>query len=247
MLTFEGARGHFPGYARHNAQDASGEWIHASSWVVPLFDYIDQKPLLRLWGDGGIPDADLLDPTLDPMNGTPYLPILACPSDAPASTDTPHLSYIVNCGTLDDPSPAAGESPDSPRNGVFHNHLDGVSRVVRIGLGYLTSHDGSSTTLILSENVIPDDGDNIKWTEYSETEVGFLWLPDGSGGLLEEMEINYDIDNHHPRPASRHGSMVITSFGDGHQQNLNAGISRIVLAKLMTAAGDEVVNEDELQ
>jgi hypothetical protein len=72
----------------------------------------------------------------------PLLPILQCPSD-PAVGNNAALSYVVNRG----------------RNGVDNNPAVGVcfnqwAGGVPVSLDYISAHDGSTTTLLLSESLI---------------------------------------------------------------------------------------------
>jgi prepilin-type processing-associated H-X9-DG protein len=183
------------------------------------------------------------------------------------------LAYIVNCGQRDDAdeSEEGASTPYAPGDGVFHNHIisSNNSRARKVGLDYITSHDGPTTTLMLSETVIPPNLDYaVQWvydygSTYSagndpasedpspivpEQRYGFIWDLNNTN-----YRINYDIDHEqpsapsfYPRPASRHGGGVVVSFADGHQQFLNETIDYALQIRLMTPAGDEVVDEGQL-
>lgn len=92
-----------------------------------------------------------------------YSPNLVCPSDDGAGKNQPWLSYVVNAGVPDkEPFNADPDSWDTPSSGVIHNLIitirGGAVSKCRIGPDYVTKHDGTSTTVLLTENI-----DAFKW------------------------------------------------------------------------------------
>ena len=218
MISYDSKRGHLPGYL---VELADGDL----SWVGALFPDLGMTPLYEAWTDGNSGN-----------NKTPYLELLTCPSDPPdtVSANNPHLAYIVNAGQ---------PNQNNPKDGVFHNHSSGVARKdrTRVGLGYIAANDGATTTLLLSETVIPSSRNSLKWywgnmqsnPQNAEKKLGFLW----QSGFPATMGINYEIKNEHPRPASRHGGGVMATFADGHSTFVREDIDRALLKRLMTPAG----------
>jgi prepilin-type processing-associated H-X9-DG protein len=178
------------------------------------------------------------------------LKLLVCPSDPPAQegAGTSPLAYVVNAG-LPDPFSSTGSSTmntsrdarlgwDKPFNGVFHYELnirqDQVPTAVqpkptRTSLGYLSTHDGSPTTLMLSERA----GQERSWAENPEpntspeTVWGFTWVPAESASELDAKQVTDQVFSRHPGGA-------VASFCDGHQYFLADDIHYKVYQHLMT-------------
>ncbi len=278
LLNFEGRGQGFPGYARTllttNGDAADGTRVLNVSWLVLVLPHMDRMDLWNKWND----------PNLDASESRyllhSYLPILMCPSNPPEATpratgdndpgNTP-IGYVVNCGIQDGTSitrPNSTLCQDGPATGVFFDQqgLDqaGASRTNqadrRIGLDYISQHDGSSNTLLLAESLqgtlyVPmDANDPHKRRLVREADVGMIWdgAPNAAApsvaSLAPGAEPEYPRDpfgtdtNYvlHARPASRHGGLVIVSFAGGHQQQLRTDIDYQVFRHLMTPNGDVV-------
>lgn len=151
------------------------------SWVVPLLPYLERTDLYLAWRDGTFLVANPLGPSpnanIDPTTQG-YLGILVCPSNPPAQTVPPPCAYVVNAGQMDTEAAFAGgmggmqimpTTADYRQNGVFFDcfpdsmqsmMLDipmaqacNMGPQVTMTMDYLTSHDGSSMTLMMSENL----------------------------------------------------------------------------------------------
>ena len=224
---YEGAQGELPGY-----RDTVGNNV-ATSWLVPLFPYLERADLYRRWREGNPQSV--------------YLKIVTCPSNPPETTSpgsTP-LGYVVNCGQQDnnnvEPNPANGT--DVRANGMFFYHYrdgNGQRQGTRTSFDYVSQRDGTATTLLLSENVQAST-----WTEVGqncETLVGFRWvfrsITAGTGYRIND-SVNVTQNPSSPnvafaRPSSFHSGGVIASFCDGHQYFLREDISYSVYQHLMT-------------
>ena len=233
---FEGAQGELPGY-----RDTVGDNV-VTTWLVPLFPYLERADLYRRWRDGNTQPV--------------YMKIVTCPSNPPETTSpgsTP-LGYVVNCGMLDDETDSNGmpmehtpaNSTDVRANGMFFYHYrdsNGQRLGTRTSFDYVSQRDGTSTTLLLSENV-----QAYTWTAANthatncETLVGFRWVTGtpatGSGYKIND-GVNVTQDPSSPnvalaRPSSFHSGGVIASFCDGHQYFLREDIDYGVYQHLMT-------------
>lgn len=167
-----------------------------ASWQFMLLPYLERNDLYQAHAvSGNSPQQYGLKPNA-------FLPIMICTSDAFAETMTStndRSSYVANCGQIDvDRNTAADESrpADSPFNGLFHDHYEfdldyntptrlddggGRFRKVRVTGSVISANDGTSTTLMLSENV---NSGSWNATEYdpgsdlmAEAEIGFVWWP----------------------------------------------------------------------
>ncbi|HQU42137.1 MAG: hypothetical protein B7Z73_01040 [Planctomycetia bacterium 21-64-5] len=151
------------------------------SWVVPLLPFVERTDLYALWRNGSFLTANPMgsspNPSIDPtIQG--YLTLLVCPSNPATQTIPPPCAYVVNAGQKDTEAMFAGGmggmqtmavSADYAANGVFFDcfqdsmqsmMLDipmaqtcNMGPQVDMTMDYLTVHDGTSLTLMLSENL----------------------------------------------------------------------------------------------
>lgn len=175
------------------------------SWMVPLLPNIERADLYRNWRQGlffpsGTGWNALSDPSLKG-----YVAALICPSNPPSIQNPPPCAYIANCGQADVTSTAG--IPSDPRdNGVFFNrfadgnaltapnHTSGAP-IVTMTQDFISSNDGTSNTLALSENSDQfndqgNAGSYVTWTNGTpalpsnnailgpaEYYNGFVWWP----------------------------------------------------------------------
>ena len=177
LLQYESAKGKFPGFADLIVQDTSaaaapgGPALDGSpdingSWVISILPHIERNDLWNIWHDAnptvGNPPTRVIRPRVD-------LGVTMCPSFSPEfeGANTTNLHYVVNCGWPDLSSVDAalwstlsGGAAD-PRSGViredgvFHDHQSFIPAANRttVSLDYVSNNDGSSTTLLLGENI----------------------------------------------------------------------------------------------
>lgn len=267
MLSYEGSRGSFPGVVNDLKLEVTTSQLASRrvSWVVPILPNLERTDLYRFWMDGTkVPDATT---GVDPR--AVYLGFLTCPSDPTDTSNnaSPPLAYAVNSGTELAPRPVDPGQRDSAlryessEKGVFHDQSDFATLAYspnreqpRVSLDYLSNRDGSSTTLMLSENVIGDPAQRtwvkvsdlapgrFGWDEYF---LGIRWYTARNSDPLTPPALNeggqYPINSplpsgftDIPRPSSRHPGGVIASFCDGHQQFIQQGIDYWVYAHVMT-------------
>lgn len=281
LMNFESSRRQFPGYANTLTRSVNVPATTPTdisipvSWVVSVLPLLERNDLAALWDDYNTTGAFVAN---DPRYA--YLNFLACPSDPAEQTNSgsPHLAYAVNCGingkhtytsgtstvtvSVDKtPGGAALPTPDyaaeeTRAHGVFFNHqpdstIPASGRPV-VSLDYLSQKDGSSNTIMLSENIqatwyAPYNSDN-KPRYISQGDVGIVWDANGSGvcqikdGTDVVGKINAGRDKSvtltnlylYARPSSRHPGVVVMSFCDGHQQVVAETIDYHVYRHLMT-------------
>ena len=154
MQNFESNKKYFPGYInivgnnKHANAAGDGYIYNPVSWVVLLFPYIERNDLYEIWAN-----TDILQNTFD-ADAFKLLKIAVCPSDPSTSSadgDTP-LSYVCNRGVNGVNSAALGVCMD--QYSPIYDTVNVISRPVRVGVDYISAHDGSSTTLLLSECVL---------------------------------------------------------------------------------------------
>jgi prepilin-type N-terminal cleavage/methylation domain-containing protein/prepilin-type processing-associated H-X9-DG protein len=247
-LGFESAKNRFPGYRN---QIGTTRPV-MTTWVVPLFSYLDRSDLASDWD---VPTQ--LDSNKNQVRQLVYLKFLICPSNPPdtITAGTTKMAYVVNCGIQD--FAAFADSTRDPaedaRDGIFFDHGKNNDCRTYTSLDYVTMHDGASNTLLLSENTQPEQEWSINGyvgtanAGPSEWQVGFLWaIADGkkiantwgtnSSDKFKKINALRDMhgDVSYARPASRHGDGVVASFCDGHVEFLRADIDMKVYDLLMT-------------
>lgn len=198
MLNLESAQGRFPGFREKllDAEPVSGSTTIpiVVSWPIRLFPYMEMNDVWERWNDTDYEKALAAQGASTQGQRRPVVSarLLACPSDpAEASTGSAHLAYVVNTGVSD-----AWEyilstpGNETAAHGVFHDLLRVGTAASphgpppEVSLDYLTLHDGSQHTLMLSENVqanewthffasssTPDPYPTASW----EAELGFVW------------------------------------------------------------------------
>ncbi len=240
-MNYEAAFRSFPGYENRvglNSHDYTGTLPvlqpdpTPASWVVVLFPYLERNDLWKEWEAGN--DA----------NATVFLKLLVCPSNPPEQTTTGSapLAYRVNCGRVDDADVTYGGStpPDHAWNGVFHNH--NFIPKITVSLDYISQHDGSQNTLLLSESILWGNWtDADDETTGDELTLGFTWWLASSADDLNKWKMNDPDTDASTRPgntagtcSSYHGGGVVAAFCDGHVTFLNDNIHYRVYQHLMT-------------
>lgn len=268
VQNFAGAKGVYPGYRDVLSVNVNNASVpYAVSWVTPLLPYLERTDIYTLWRNGL-------------QNGQTqftqvYMNILACPSNPTgATTGTTICAFVANSGMLDTISALAsrGGAPAYPAdwrdNGIFFNvytptavapannyyPLPNPGPIVTMTPDYVTIRDGSSLTLLLSENL-----DSATWgdlanaggyglhpPQYAATESAncFVWWPDAKphpsvliNSSQQSATVGTPPQNWWLRPSSNHPSGVNVSFCDGHTRFISQDISYPVYCLLMTPYG----------
>jgi prepilin-type processing-associated H-X9-DG protein len=158
LITKESQTEEFSGYINYYGPDFNGASVYGS-WVTDVLPYVEQRQLYDRWKDPTIARS---------QKGYIEMPMASCPSDIrdPAPQNQPHLAYQLNCGTPDVLDPTHNElyDPIGAPAGIGHNHAFDDPQVqalqpnpalrrqsVKINLDYVSSHDGTTYTMLLSE------------------------------------------------------------------------------------------------
>lgn len=213
------------------------------NWVVPLLAELEQGPLLTEIRTGTQPP-----PTL--------IPVLVCPSlTRDASESTPSgilpgypLSYVVNGGRWN----RRTDNFDWIENGVFVD----MSKSPHVGvdkysLADVAKYDGTSNTLMLSENAnVPSwleaPGKLSTSGRLGQQYSQMLWFPEdpASAGFIKLNE-NLQVSNVHfenniryARPGSFHPGGFHVAMCDGSVHFMSDTTDYRVYAVLMTSRGE---------
>ena len=150
MMAYLGPRkGRYPGYVNEIYRNAQGTRVMASSWVISILPNVEGTSEYNLWTQvdattGNDPIQTFATGVTDISNG-----LFACPSDPPFNPGkSAVLSYVVNVGRY---------NYKAPFNGVFHDHrLKSQKQFWAVcSEALISANDGSSKTLMLSENTHP--------------------------------------------------------------------------------------------
>jgi prepilin-type processing-associated H-X9-DG protein len=258
MLHYESAQRRYPGWREPIVQGDGTHYEPGRSrygrarsfhWVVSIFAQLERTDLHKHWreyADGQQPAAQVT------------LPVLLCPSDGDkrSSSKTPN-SYVVNGGVRDYACTRNPRTPgDYEDNGVFFDHdptTEEICGATRMLNDFINTHDGTSSTLMLTENLKAEDwasldsAGNVRpvW----EGGVTFLWhdADDPSGPLPAEPTHRINgPDSGQPfatgddaRPSSYHPGGVNAVFCDGRTRFLSENIDYLVYCLLLSTNGQK--------
>ncbi|MEX2113452.1 MAG: DUF1559 domain-containing protein [Pirellulales bacterium] len=272
IMSFATSKDRLPsGYSPHPLSTPAGTNA-CLGWVPPLLEYLEQKPMSDRIQTNPMAVTD------PPMFGIdPKLAILNCPSRSATDTLAPN-SYVVNAGMSDDYAGASGSNPlDYQANGIFFDHYSTTypgNKGPRIttDLSYISGHDGTSSTILFSENVdaadwigpaarIPSDampitgqtwGQGIVWRlNQSDTNVPLVWpdypflLNRDLATLRQASDPTIQLsDPFTAKPASAHpGGFIVTMVG-GNSHFISEDVDYRVYAMVMTPWSSATENID---
>jgi prepilin-type N-terminal cleavage/methylation domain-containing protein/prepilin-type processing-associated H-X9-DG protein len=276
MIAYATDKGNFPGYSQY-VQRGRNVWVAGEvgsggqvrvrsindkanawqvSWAAMLLPRIDRQDI---WDQ-------IVDNSLDPGPEIRPVDVFVCPSDSDvkARIGLAGLSYSTNTGGWD-PRNRRGDlvissnTGDTLDNGVFFD------RESKLQSSLSSIHDGSSTTIMLTENIHKDYENSsvplaspkapFTWLAGTEQQLGVVWVPNVAPDFDEQERINgvtSDATGKLPpfvpntprfaRPASGHGDGVNAAFCDGHTGYIKKDIDYIVYQQLLTAKGSKCVD-----
>jgi prepilin-type N-terminal cleavage/methylation domain-containing protein len=287
MQNYESKKGSFPGYVNGLTGTSLGGGSSQSdstvgsgakvSWLIPLLPDLEQMSLYNAWKEAApaiqSSGSAFWTPTASRIGVT--LTVVTCPSNPPPSgTASPISAYGVNTGrnvpnTFNPPT--ASPNQLIAAQGVCTDQYADLStarteNVVRVGLGFISSHDGATSTILIGEKsstlVTP-----VNWAkiDYSAPTGSFS---DGNGSNALALGINWANDNNTAsftygtfrklqpaqstadvakRLVSNHPAGAVVSFCDGHTVFQRTDIDKIVFMQLMApwdrGVGDSDSNE----
>ncbi|MGA2798454.1 MAG: DUF1559 domain-containing protein [Thermoguttaceae bacterium] len=159
-------KGYLPGYVGEY-RSGSGATISQRkiSWWVAILPYLGRMDVSDRWKDliqypSNNPGDSSITSNLVPAI---YMKIANCPSYSPPSANDSWLSYRVNVGRMMHDSFDGDTAPTTqyiPAEGVFTDQYSDIAndptkaqeQIVHVNLGFIDSKDGTSCTLMISEN-----------------------------------------------------------------------------------------------
>lgn len=211
MINFDSTRRFFPGYANIiNAVGTTGgnagvSWTYLTGYIVPLLPYMERGDLYRTYSD------------YSQVPSSAYQAILVCPSNPPTTLGGPQLAYVVNGGFESNTgggmpttvnSAAGSLASEFAQNGVCFNGGSAFATAqmppVRISSDYISANDGTTYTLLVTENnqanfwtfanqngvnglstgwspsSPPSTTNAVNWAEWYKAYNTFVWFPLGA-------------------------------------------------------------------
>ncbi len=275
LLNYESARNRLPGYVGgiQNPTATTALGISGNlpvSWFTQILSYMDRGDLMDVWSNQNPFGATAASGN---YFGYAWLNSLTCPSDPPPSSgpgETP-LSYRVNCGYRDELLGSASggllNGDRSMTTGVFHNAYNS-SQPVTGSLEYIISHDGATSTLLLSEgrlDIVPTGYVDSLWvlpygkqTGTGTPTVHGIHVVEKSFGLTVPPidpatgnAVTYNaaapqsgINKYVGMPSSYHPGIVVAAFCDGHVTTLSDEMDQSVYLHIITPYGKRAYEEN---
>ena len=211
--------GFIPGWWNRHPQASNVNT--AVSWPITLLTFMERNDVYRIFADG------------DTTTPRPYIGFYVCPSSPPDTPQAPWLSYAGNAGS-----------------GIAGNKWDGVMTNTilpadRIGLDDISSADGTSMTILLTEKcgqTVPQASWAAVWrlpnwpTPFFGTgpealpAIGIAGSPIPNTPALGSAGVEVV-------PSSNHSGGVVAAFCDGHTTFVKDSISPGVYAQLLSSNG----------
>ncbi len=243
-----------------------------ASWVVMLFPYMEQK---QLWDRYSSFQA-----SLNQESAAPEIAMLQCLSDPPEGPGLPWLNYVANSGwAFNDNARSSGstQNVENLANGVFMDlsqnrnacgsATDGRENALKQqgSIAYLSSNDGTSKTMMFSENLnaqfwvygnnsglyVESSGKPSSFAD-SKGFFGFVWHNDlntcsnGSGGSIARIngdkegagvtDMTQLSNDCRAYPSSNHPGGVNVCFGDGRVEYVLDNVDPTIYRQLMTSS-----------
>lgn len=205
MLSFAAARNYYPGYANSVTATGPNSYSVLTGFIVPLLPYMERNDIYRTYTDSTL----VGNPA---WLSCPYQALLMCPSNPATTQSGPQMAYVVNAGYEDStptsmsgasmpnttsmqqsaiytPSMSSGTTlyQENPADGVCFNEAatiaGGGGYPVKVSPDYVSSYDGTTYTLLLSENNQAADWTLSAVTQPSayQSTPGYMYFAVGAG------------------------------------------------------------------
>ena len=197
VRVYEAKKQKYPGYKMNLKTTTGGNLV--ISWQTALLSYTGHNDYWSDWLVG--------------TQTKPYIEMSVCPSAPALDRSQPWSRYVGNCGKKD------SGGADTKDTAVFFDQTVTTAAPVFITSAMISSGDGETNTIMLSENV-----DANLWSDVNEYQVGFVY---DSG-----TQVNYDRgkspppnDIAHARPSSNHPGGVLMAMCDASMKFAREEIS----------------------
>ncbi|MBN1852918.1 MAG: DUF1559 domain-containing protein [Pirellulales bacterium] len=262
MIAYNTRHGNLPGRINLIKSDpttanVTEQWV---SWVAVLLPDLERNDLWDRMREMGVCPTSQGGRNPGEIGN---LDVLICPSDVQTSIMESAQTFVVNSGFWDVgvTNTGKGEQSDFKENGLFHVITAGVPDTLSGGyispmdplpLEYISSHDGTPATIMLSENIQagapidpqilnnPRGRKNNGWClSLSPAFDSIVWVnnPNTQAPINRDKEAPMENSPLFARPSSNHISGVNVLYCDGHVDFLSEEVPYVVYQALMTPHG----------
>ena len=258
MQQYAAARDRLPSYMLPFPGAPSGSDM-AIGWVYSILPQLDKQTIRDAI------DIEFVDGTDGNDLPDRYLQVLVCPDDAILdSPDGGPMTYAVNGGLWDlATTPLADWRDNGSLGRSYIRNGSSNTEPVRNTIDFISSHDGVSTTILLTENINPMSGtarptwspaviQNANAEKLYELSQVVLWAGDGfdnadftgfGSALGNASRADFASNSGNASlfatmtPASTHAGGFVVAYCDGHVKFLSDLVSYDVYARAMTSNG----------
>ena len=276
FILYDGQRSALPGWRNRLPGSANGNGVSVG-WPVVLLPNIERKDLYNIWSSGTGTSGTTLISTSGTYNLpdiSPAISIFSCPTSPPDGTPYDPTAYAANGGSGTEKMLITVSSTTQPKgDGVLLDVMTSTeaSRTYvssKVNLDYISSGDGTSTTLLLAERCGPGVTLLPAWngvsnlnatgaaTGYRNYNGGTAWTLDSTSPLVfllpagsttpttttNPKVINVAGTDAYRYPSANHPGGVMTCFADGHTQYIRDSIDVITYCHLMTSNGQNTAS-----
>jgi len=218
VVAFDGKRQFIPGW-----KNTLVTGFDSVSWAVMILENIERRDI-----------SNDLTTNLAWPSSPSYIELYNCPSSPVTTGGGPSLAYAGNCGN----APYTGTQ--SKGDGVMFDTVgSGSLPAVRVGLDYVSSGDGTATTLLITEKSGPLVTSPGQWN-FTQTTYDRSGMTN-NGFVIDDATTTPPAINTKTSagsslyPNSNHAGGVMTSFCDGHTMFLRDTIDANTYRQLLTS------------
>jgi prepilin-type N-terminal cleavage/methylation domain-containing protein len=173
FVAYDGQKGTLPGWRNRLAGSANGNGVIVG-WPIAMLPNIERKDVYNSWASGTSTDGSVIrSPTATPniTDISPTISIFLCPTSPSDGAGSSTISYGANGGSGTEKIATNGNQPKG--DGIFLDTVPANAEsartygTARIGLDYISSGDGTSTTILLSERCGAGVGTQPSWNSAS--------------------------------------------------------------------------------
>jgi prepilin-type N-terminal cleavage/methylation domain-containing protein/prepilin-type processing-associated H-X9-DG protein len=219
-----------------------------TSWVIPLLPNLERSDVYRSVESLSSPPATLTLPIIE---------LFSCPTSPPADTTTSTIAYSANIGSTQSLNPPTTSNVQAKGDGALVDAIavtvtSGSYTAARSTLDNISSGDGTSTTLLLSEKCGATLPSQANWCTVVSSSGNFDWtngfsypafgIPGNSfsdtippSSTLKPINGPAGAVGNYGLPSSAHAGGVVAAFCDGHVQFVVDAVTPYTYAQLVTS------------
>jgi prepilin-type N-terminal cleavage/methylation domain-containing protein len=256
LQQYDSQNGAFPGFQLAFPGTTSSTTLgYPASWVIHVLPFMDRMDIYNFWKEN-IPKPYTGQSFTLP---TPLVQIGVCPNNQPADTSKGDwLAYRVNTGyNRVIPNPVGSLTAIQITNRKNFIVAEGVCtdqwnpNSVKVGTSYISSKDGTSTTLLLAERSATTDtlANPWTWDKSSSSVSPYCFAVESLGFNWENMK-NLDPPTTNAaympskKMSSNHPGGVIVGFCGGNHKFMKSDLDPMVYMQLMAPSDRDVGGSD---